>query len=122
MEKCTLYIYHMASSVTYQDISRELTQKSWRVMSSDEAGGDKTRQGFCVTERLIFGYNRSRRDVIFLNKNKVKQNGKHCSKINSSLTFKITFLCLLCLATASLDSQPNLISLQNVYIIVSCVA
>ena len=69
----------MASSVTYQNISRQLTQKLWRVMSPDEAGGDKTRQGFCVNEGLIFGYNRSRRDVIFLNKNKVKQIGKHCS-------------------------------------------
>ena len=32
-EKSTLYIYHMASRVTYQNISPEVTRKPWRVMS-----------------------------------------------------------------------------------------
>ena len=31
----TLYIYHMASRVTYQNISPEVTRKPWRVMSPD---------------------------------------------------------------------------------------
>ena len=33
-----LYIYHMASRVTYQNISPEVTRKPWRVMSPDAEG------------------------------------------------------------------------------------
>ena len=34
----TLYIYHMASRVTYQNIIPGVTQKPWRVMSPDAEG------------------------------------------------------------------------------------
>ena len=34
----TLYIYHMASRVTYQNISPEVTRKPWRVMSPSAFG------------------------------------------------------------------------------------
>ena len=36
----TLYIYHMASRVTYQNISPEVTRKPWRVMSPDAPSYD----------------------------------------------------------------------------------
>ena len=34
----TLYIYHMALRVTYQNISPEVTRKLWRVMLPDAEG------------------------------------------------------------------------------------
>ena len=33
--KVILYIYHMASRVTYRNVSPEVTRKPWRVMSPD---------------------------------------------------------------------------------------
>ena len=34
----TLYIHHMASRMTYRNISPEVTRKLWRVMSPDAEG------------------------------------------------------------------------------------
>ena len=44
-----IYIYHMASRVTYQNISPEATRKPWRVVSPDAEG-----QGFRITDEQIF--------------------------------------------------------------------
>ena len=51
-------IYHMSSrAIIYQNISPSVTRKPWRVISPSAFGiGCMTRQGFRVTEGLIFWY------------------------------------------------------------------
>ena len=62
-------LYHMASRVTYQNISPEVARNPWRVMSPDAEGRevtDITRRGFRVTSGLIFLYSRPKRYVIYV--------------------------------------------------------
>ena len=126
-----LYIYHIVSRVTFQNISPSLTRKPWRVMSSNAKGkGWHNALEFRVTDRegLIFWFNRPRRHMIYViwHFNLTNQIKLNTLLVNLLNRFKIPFLCLLCFATASLYLEPDLISMQNKYtrcnITVSCVA
>ena len=75
----------MASRVTNQNISPEVIRKPWRVMSPDAENEEKL---------------------------KIKWN---TLLVDSLFRFIITLLCLLCLATATLDLETNLIGMQNKY-------
>ena len=55
----TIYIYHMASRVTYQNINPEVTQKPWQLCHPMP-------KGFRVTEGLMFWYIHPRRHVIYV--------------------------------------------------------
>ena len=48
---------------------------------------------------------------------KIKTKSKQWNTLlrDSSFRFKIPLLCLLCLATVSLDLEPELTSMQNIY-------
>ena len=73
-----------------------------------KAEGDITRQGFHVTEVAIFWYSRPRRHVIYI-------MGHFKIKKDHLFRFKIPLVCLLCFATATVDLEPDLISMQNKY-------
>ena len=80
-----------------------------------KAEGDITRQGFRVTEGLIFWYSRQRRHVIYVmwHLKKTIQIKWNTLLVGSLFRSIIPLLCLLCLATATLDFEPDLISMQN---------
>ena len=79
---------------------------------------DITRQGFRVTSGLIFWYSLPRRHVIYvmlhflIKRSELKWN---TLLVYSLFRFIIPLLCLLCLATATLDLETNLIGMQNKY-------
>ena len=85
----------------YKNICPDVTRKPWRVMSPDAEGrGSHNAPGyrFRVTES-----------------NKQSQMKWNTLDVDYSCRFQIPLLSLLCSATASLDLEPDLISMQNKY-------
>ena len=104
----------MASRVTYQNISPEVTRKWCHPMPKTE--GDIMRQGFRVTEGLIFWYSHPRRHVIYVMwhfKIKTKSNKMEYTARMFFISFYNSAPLFTLLSNDDVDLEPDLIDMQN---------